>query len=362
MKMQNGFHRQVITLGVVVLGLSMSQGFVTPALAQDALVAPTAVAPAAAAPAAAASAPVLPQAEDVTVQVLAPAGPFTVGDPIALTVQVTHPAGTQVILPQLAATWGDLEVREQRPAQTTTNANGALTTVQTIVATVFAPGDLQTPPLAVTVSDAAGQLSQAVAAPVALTVGSVLVEGDAELRDIKPQAELAIPTAVPYPAIIAGAAALAVALLGFLLWRRRANRRPVDKRTPDQTALDELARIAGLNLPAAGRYAEHYAATAACLRNYLERQFAIPARDRTTLEITTALRTAPFAPANAQTLVTLLAECDLVKFAKVTPGAAAAADLLDEARRFVTLTTADKLAAASQTASPYQTVPAVGNV
>ena len=261
--------------------------------------------------AAAMPAPVLPVADGVTAVLQAPAGPFTVGDPIALTVQVTHPAGTQVILPQLAQTWGGLEVREQRPAQSTTNADGTHTTAQTIVVTRFAPGDFQTPPLAVTMSDAAGQLSQAMAAPAALTVGSVLAEGDAELRDIKPQAELEIPAIAPYPAIFAGVAALAVALLGFLLWRRRANRRPLDKRTPDQMALDELARIAGLSLPAAGRYAEHYAATADCLRTYLERQFAIPARDRTTLEITTALRTAPFAPANAQTLVTLLAECDL---------------------------------------------------
>ena len=350
MKMQNGFQRKVMTLGVVALGLSMSQGFVTPALAQDTIAAPTTIA---------SPVPVLPQAENVTVQLQAPAGPFTVGDPLELTVQVTHPAGTQVILPQLAQTWGDLEVREQRPAQTTPNDDGTLTTAQTIVATLFAPGDFQTPPLAVTVSDAAGQISQAVAAPVALTIDSVLAE-DAELRDIKPQAELEIPAAVPYAAIFAGVAALAVAMLGFLLWRRQANRRPVDKRTPDQVAHDELARTAGLNLPAAGRYAEHYAATADCLRTYLERQFAIPARDRTTLEITTALRTAPFAPANAHTLVTLLAECDLVKFANVTPGIAAANALVDEARRFVTLTTGDKQAAASQPNLPNAVTAAAG--
>jgi hypothetical protein len=283
-----------------------------------------------------------------------------VGDPIELTVQVTHPAGTQVILPHLAQTWGDLEVREQRPAQTTANADGTLTTTQTILATLFAPGEFQTPPLAVTVSDAAGQISQALAAPAALTIGSVLAAEDAELRDIKPQAELEIPAVVPYPAIFAGVAALAVALLSFLFWRRRAQRQPVDKRSPDQVAHDELARIVGLNLPAAGRYAEHYATTADCLRTYLERQFAIAARDRTTLEITTALRTAPFAPANAHTLVTLLAECDLVKFAKVTPGVAAANALLDEARRFVTLTTADKQAAASQPNLPNAVTAAAG--
>ena len=351
MKKQNRFQRKVITLGVVALGLIMSPGFCAPVLAQDDAAASTPVA---------APVPALPQAEDVTVQLLAPTGPFTVGDPIELNLQVTHPAGTQVILPQLAQTWGNLEVREQRPAQTTANAGGTLTTAQTIVATLFATGDFQTPLLAVTVSDVTGQLSQAVASPVALTIGSVLAAADAELRDIKPQAELEIPAAIPYQALAAIGVVGVFAVLGLLLWRRRANRQPVDKRTPDQVVLDELAHIAGLNLPAAGRYAEHYAATADCLRTYLERQFALPAHDRTTLEITSALRTPPFAAANAQTLVTLLAECDLVKFAKVTPGVAAANALLDEARRFVTLTTADKQAAASQPNLPNAVTAAAG--
>ena len=174
MKKQNGFQRKVIALGVVALSLSMSPGFAVTVRAQHTIAAPATIAT---------PVPALPLAEDVTVQLLAPVDLFTVGDPIELNLQVTHPAGTQVILPQLAAAWGDLEVREQQPAQTTPNADGTLTTAQTIVATLFAPGDFSTPPLAVTVSDATGQLSQAVAAPTALTIGSVLAAEDVELRD-----------------------------------------------------------------------------------------------------------------------------------------------------------------------------------
>lgn len=333
----------------LALALMLGPGAVPTALAQDA-----------AAPAATA-APQLPTAADVTAVLAAPTGAFTVGDPVELTLRVTHPAGTQVILPRLEQTWGDFEVREQQPAQTTANGDGTLTTEQTIVATLFAPGDFTTPQLALTVSDAAGQLSQAVAAPAALSIASVLAEGDSELRDIKPQAALEIPAAIPYPALLAGVGAVALALLGFVLWRRWASRKPVDNRTPDQVAYDELARIGALQLPAAGRFSEHYALTADCVRNYLERQFGIAACDRTTLEITAALRTATIAPAQAQSLVTMLAECDLVKFARLAPGSAAAADLLEEARHFVMLTTAAKAAAASQASNPDNMVGAAAS-
>lgn len=333
----------------LTLALMLGPGAVSTTLAQDA------VAPAATA------APQLPAAANVTALLAAPAGAFTVGDPVELTLRVTHPAGTQVILPRLEQTWGDFEVRDQQPPQTTANDDGTLTTEQTIVATLFATGDFTTPPLTLTVSDAAGQLSQAVAAPATLSIGSVLAEGDSELRDIKPQAELEIPAAIPYPALIAAAAAAMLAALGFVLWRRWANQKPVDNRTPDQVAYDELARIAAMQLPAAGRFNEHYALTADCVRNYLERQFGIPASDRTTLEITTSLRTATIAPAQAQSLVTMLAECDLVKFARLAPGQAAATDLLEEARRFVMLTTAEKAAAASQASNPDNMVGAAAS-
>ena len=44
---------------------------------------------------------------------------LTVGDPLQLTLEVNHPAGYQVIIPQLDQMWGDFEVWSQSQAATT---------------------------------------------------------------------------------------------------------------------------------------------------------------------------------------------------------------------------------------------------
>ncbi len=47
----------------------------------------------------------------------------------------------------------------------------------------------------------------------------------------------------------------------------------------------------------------------------------------------------------ARTLISILDDCDLVKFAHVVPGETTAQMLLEDARRFVAQTTAEKSAA-----------------
>ncbi len=226
--------------------------------------------------------PVLPAADHVVATLTAEAGPFAVGDPIELTLEVVHPDDTGIIVPRLEANWGDLEVRSQGAVSTVDNGDGTLTTRQTIEAVLFAPGDFQTPPLAVTVSDTGGALAQSMAAPAALTIASSLADGDETLRDIKPQVDLPLPAAWPQTAIPVVAALIFMGLLIWWIAHRRRARMPIDNRPPEQVAYDELAHIQSLNLPAAGRYDTHYALVADTLRTYLERQYGLPARDRTT--------------------------------------------------------------------------------
>ncbi len=126
----------------------------------------------------------------VTAVVIAPEGPFTVGDPVELQLAVTHPAGYHVIQPELPETWGDFLVKSQSPATTVTLDDGSEMTMFVIDTRLFAPGEFSTPPLTVSVTDGTGQLSEVTAAPVPVILTSVLVEGDSELRDIKPQAEM----------------------------------------------------------------------------------------------------------------------------------------------------------------------------
>ncbi|MCJ7658201.1 MAG: hypothetical protein MUO67_03520 [Anaerolineales bacterium] len=264
---------------------------------------------------------------------------LTVGDPIKLTLSVTHAADQTVILPQLESNWGDFIVHSQAPAETVTNADGTKTTSQVIDVRLFAPGTFTTPPLPITISDSSGQLSEVIAPPASLIINSVLVEGDTELRDIKPQAELPYTNLLPW---IIGGILIAGALGSAALWMRRRQsslaQGAIDNRLPHEVALDELERIGKLRLPESGHFKEHYTLVSDCIRVYIERTFQIPVLERTTSEIRYRLKSTAIQPDVSQLIVFLLDESDLVKFSKFTPDTASAIQLLVTGRQIVTAT------------------------
>jgi hypothetical protein len=265
---------------------------------------------------------------------------LTVGDSIQLTLEVTHPADHQVITPELDANWGSFVVRGQSPPTTVSNGDGTETTTQMIDVRLFAPGTFATPPLPVTLGNGAGELSQVVAAPIGVTITSVLAEGDNELRDIKPQAELPFSTLIPW---LAGGllGAMALATVAFLWWRRRRARLALagaDNRTPHEVALDELVRITELRLPEQGRFKEHYTLTSDCVRTYMERVYEIPVLERTTGEVQASMKNANVEPATARRFSSFLDDSDLVKFSKFTPDVQRAYDLVADGIEIVELT------------------------
>ncbi len=277
----------------------------------------------------------------VTATVLGPESPYTatVGDPLELTLVVTHPAGYQVIAPELGEQWGDFIVRSVSPATTAANADGTETTIMAIDARVFAPGEFSTPPLPVTVTDGAGQLLEVTAAPSPVTITSVLVEGDTELRDIKPQAQMPFTNLLPW---LAGGLLLALVAGGaYLFWQRRQARlalAAVDNRLPHEIALDELDRIARLGLPEQKLFKEHYSMVSDTVRLYLERTYDIPMMERTTSEISGELKRTAMDRGTQRRVVSFLQESDLVKFSDIVPSEADAYELIAQGRMIVETT------------------------
>jgi hypothetical protein len=254
----------------------------------------------------------------------------TVGDPVELTVTVNHPAGTQVLMPQLDPNWGSFVVRSQSPVDTVDNGDGTATTTQIIDVRLFAPGAFETPPLNVTIADSGGQITEATAPPIPITVTSVLVAGDTELRDIKPQATL--PGTLTWPAFIAAIGAFIAAIVWFVA---RRVKEAFDNRLPHEVALDTLIAVEKEGLPENGRFKEHYTLITDALRTYVEKTQSIQATDRTTAEIHKELTQTSLTKEQAQQFIRILSESDLVKFAKFTPDIESAHALVAEARQFV---------------------------
>jgi hypothetical protein len=105
-----------------------------------------------------------------------------------------------------------------------------------------------------------------------------------------------------------------LALAGWGLARRRS--RTAGTVPPERWALDELARIGGLGLPAAGQFERYHTLVSDVIRHYLELRFGFHAPEQTTTEFLASARRSPQLTAEQQAVLRgFLERCDLVKFA-----------------------------------------------
>ena len=272
---------------------------------------------------------------------------LTVGDIVTLTLEVIHPADHVVVVPRLGPEWGSFEVKSQTPAQTESNLDGTETTRQRIEVTLFAPGTFETPGLPLSVRGPEGGVEQVFPSPVRLTVNSVLSGSDEALKDIRPPSDLSPPSSiVPGALAVAVLAVVAALAAGWRLAHRRLQGLKeqtvsvTDTRTPWEAALQEIDRIERLDLPADGRFKEHYTLVAGVTKAYLRATFledssSMEATEMTTDEIVTALNQSPLDRKNARLVAELLLEADFVRFSSYPPPVSQAHDALLLARDIV---------------------------
>ena len=260
----------------------------------------------------------------------------TVGDPIAVELRVTLPAGAVPLdsSPRLHAPLPD-GVRVLDPGAW--RASGGVLTARLVLA-FFRAGSTSTPavdltyrrPPSATVDTARGAARSIVIVPT-------LPENAASMRDIKDV--MPLPGAERARWIALGVGAVLVVVLGILAWRFRG--RPAERTgnalvaaTPvdaGAAALEELDAIerAGWATSDVVRYYERVSGT---LRRYLERAYGVRALDRTTPEILGLLPAMLSGSGLGEQLGRLLEDADLVKFARWRPHAPEAAAFLARAR------------------------------
>ena len=298
---------------------------------------------------------------DIRVTLVADRSELTVGDPIALTLEVTHPHDHVVVMPRLAPEWGVFEVRRQTSASIAENGDGTRTTGQQLELTLFAPGEFETPDLPLSIRLPDGSVERLFPTPVRLTVVSVLSGDDETLRDIRAPADFSTPLweLLYFRVLLANVvAAVILATLGLTFYRRarRSHDTPVPSvqyRAPREVAFEELDRIESLNLLRDGRLKDHYALVSRALRVYIQSEHlgdmsTVDAVDMTTDEIGAALGSSTLSYENTVEVVDLLTEADMVKFANEVPSASQALEAVARARRFVEDTKTDLETAAYQ--------------
>jgi hypothetical protein len=165
----------------------------------------------------------------------------------------------------------------------------------------------------------------------------------AALKENTPIERLPEPSRFPWGiAVIASGVTAGLALAGWGAWR--ASRKPTPKAVelpPPAWALQEMARLDGMDFPAVGRAEQFYTLLADTVRTYIDRRFGVRTTERTTAELLAALAQGNGISADQQGMLRAFFErCDLAKFAKMGFTPEECQESLGLARTFVEQTAA----------------------
>ena len=261
----------------------------------------------------------------------------TVGDRLTLDVIVEHPENAVVSWPD-SVDAGPFELLGARVTPMRSRDGRAVSSAS-FTFTAFELGELELPPLELSVLHADGREEPLRTDAFGVDVVSVGVDETGDIREIR--GPLALPVG---PTRILGLllATLLLAGAGYLLWRRRSQEdeanglpAPPPPRPAHEAALEALDALERSGLLEDGQIREFHIRVSEILRRYVEARFRVPALEMTTGEVLAGLDSAGVDRALREELRRFLGQCDLVKFAKAEPGEDASRKVLHRGRQIV---------------------------
>ena len=263
---------------------------------------------------------------------------MTVGDRITMTVSVEHAAGARVVWPDSLAL-SPFEVLETVSFTPPTEGQPTRTSAA-FTLTAFELGMLEIPSFEIVVRAADGSEETVSTSSFAVEVVSVGMDESGDIRDIR--GPLGIPLS-PFRLALLVLLPLLLAALLFVVARRLRGRRDDSPRPAlgslprpaHEVALEALAALAGSGMLERGEVKVFHIEASDILRTYVEARFRVDALEMTTSEVIGGLEAVAAEPRLRDGLLAFLEQCDLVKFAKVRPGADASRQLLELGRRLV---------------------------
>ncbi|MFH1877480.1 MAG: BatD family protein [Candidatus Omnitrophota bacterium] len=257
-----------------------------------------------------------------------------VGDRITLKVTAQNAAGYDVIFPEKPQRPGNFSFVAAKPVNKPAGRSGA--PGREYVLTVFKPGTYIIPPVQVKYKKPGEDEWKTAESPGARVEVATLLTG--KEKDIRgPKGLLVFGNKVSKIFLVAVMAAAYLILFRFL-WTRRKNRIFLlrKKKSLSETALEELKKLKGMDLPAQGRVKEFFTGISGIIRVYIENRFSYRAPEMTTEEFLAAVNVSGDLLAEHKALLRdFLSRCDMVKFAKYGPTNVEIDQSYDSARRLV---------------------------
>ena len=249
-----------------------------------------------------------------------------IGDQIILTLRVHAPENVTFQMPELKDTLtGELEVLSPY-SKDTSRIGGSLVVEHSYVITGFDAGMQLVPSLPV-LFEYDRMIDTARSMPFLIRVTEPRVDTTQQIKPIKPPINTPVSLREVVPWVLLGIGVwMAGTLVAALVWMYRQRKRDPEifsmkpLEPAHVIAFRELDRLKERKLWESGQVKLYYTLLTEITRRYIERQYGIPAMERTTMEILDAFRRSNTDdPLLDEMLKELLELADLVKFAKEDP-------------------------------------------
>lgn len=173
-----------------------------------------------------------------------------------------------------------------------------------------------------------------------LYVESVLVADAAEIRDIKE------PNEIPQPfdkwgTVLTLLAILLVSGIAYYLWRKITDKpiipfnKPVEIRPAHEIAIESLRQLNNKNLIEKREVDQYYMGLSRILKEYIENRYFLKALEMTTSEMLAVLENDGLYKKIGETVLEVLTNSDLVKFARYIPEDSFATVLMEKTLKLV---------------------------
>ncbi len=279
-------------------------------------------------------------AQEIRVTAATDTTDYLIGDQIKYSLIINADKDVSFINPFFRDTLKSVDVIKISDPIVTENEKGKTIKYESIL-TRFDSSQVTIPPIKIeyrTKGDTT--LKSILSNPVTFNVHTLKVSMQEEIKDIKPPIRLFNYLYLIYAGIV-----LILLIAGYFIYRKYFKNKPQpvikaeeEKILSHQLALRKLDELEREELWQKGFVKEYHTRITEIIREYFEKQFNLPALERTTTDSLNLLRRHPQGKKVLDITSQFLNNADLVKFAKYTPLENVNREMMTQARDIVTKT------------------------